>query len=179
MLVDLNTPTGQIVHGTEFGLSTSMGDGAHDYLPYGDPSFYNVANQYPVDLLRHSWELNTFMDVMFPSRSSASSPNFGNLDNFLNNQANFKSFFNNDTGTQVVTLGFPSWMDISNSSDQALYGQMVAEVAQHFAAKGMPIHYWELVNEPDGHYNARTWPTSSMWPPTRSSPSIPPTSSAA
>lgn len=151
--MNLAAPTGQIVHGTEFGLSTSMGDGQHDYKPYGDPSFTSVADQYPVDLLRHNWELNTFMDQMFPSRGSASSPNFTNLDNYLNNQPGFSGFFNAHTGTQVVTLGVPSWMNISSAADQQLYGQMVAQIAQHFAAKGDTGVNWDLINEPDGHEN--------------------------
>ena len=153
VLVDLSNPTGQIVHGTEFGLSTSMGDANHDYLPYGDSSFDNVANQYPVDLLRHNWELNTMMDQIFPNAGSVSNPNWTQLDNYLNAQPAFKGFFNASMGRLVVTLGFPSWLDISNSSDQQLYAQMVSAVAQHFAQAGDTGIYWDLVNEPDGHYS--------------------------
>jgi hypothetical protein len=151
--INLAAPTSQIVTGAEFGLGTIMGDSNHSYLPYADPSFQAVANQYPTDLLRHNWELNTMMDVMFPSRGSASSPNFFSIDNYLNQQGNLKSFFNNQTGTQIVTLGFPSWLDISNPSDQALYAGIVKQIAQHFIAAGEPVQNYELVNEPDGHYN--------------------------
>ena len=150
---NLNATTGQIVTGAEFGYATSMGDINHDYTTYGDPSFQALASQYPTDLLRHNWELNTFMDVMFPSRASASAPNFTYIDNFLSQQGNLKGFFNNQTGTQIVTLGFPSWLDISNPSDQQLYANMVKGIAQHFIAMGEPIGNYELVNEPDGHYS--------------------------
>jgi hypothetical protein len=148
--ISLGTKNGQIVTGAEFGLSTSMGDSSHDYLPYGDPAFQTVANAHPVDLLRHNWELNTMMDIIYPSRGSA--PNFSYIDNFLNQQANLTGFFDNNTGSQVVTLGFPSWLNISSPSDQALYASMVQQIAQHFIAKGEPIQNYELVNEPNGHY---------------------------
>jgi uncharacterized glyoxalase superfamily protein PhnB len=151
--VNLAAPTGQIVTGMEYGLSSSMGDAAHDELPYGDPNFYKIADQWPFDLLRQNWELNTMMNIIFPSRAQATSPNFTNLDNFINNQPNFQSFFDNSTGRQVVTLGFPSWINVANPADQQLYAQMVVEVAQHFASKGMPVEWFELVNEPDTHYS--------------------------
>lgn len=150
---NLSALTGQIVTGAEFGMGTIMGDFNHTYLPYTDPSFQAVADQHPMDLLRHNWELNTFMDIMFPSRASASRPDFSYIDNFLSQQGNLKSFFNNDTGTQVITLGFPSWLNISSVSDQALYAGMVKEIAQHLIAAGEPVHDYELVNEPDGYYN--------------------------
>lgn len=149
--VNLSAITGQVVHGTEFGLAATMGTANHDYTPYGDPKFLNVANRYPVKLFRHNWELNTFMDIMFPSRTSVNSPNFAYLDNFLNNKAKFEHFFNNSTGIQVVTLGFPSWLNIGDAADQQLYGQMVVAIAKHFSHRGMPVHWWDLVNEPDGH----------------------------
>jgi hypothetical protein len=149
--ISLAATSNQIVTGAEFGLATTMGNGNHDYTPYGDPAFQAVANKYPTDLLRHNWELNTLMDIMYPSRGSASTPNFSAIDTYLNQQSSLKSFFNNQTGTQIVTLGFPSWLNISNSSDQALYAGMVKQIAQHFIDKGEPVHNYELINEPDGH----------------------------
>jgi len=151
--INLGAATGQIVTGAEFGLATTMGNGSHNYLPYGDPSFQAVANQYPTDLLRHNWELNTLMDAMFPSRSSASAPNLSYIDNYLNQQGSLKGFFNNQTATQIVTLGFPSWLNISNPSDQALFAGMAKGIAQHFIDKGETISNYELVNEPDGRYS--------------------------
>ena len=151
--INLGAATGQIVTGAEFGLATTMGTPNWTYQSYADPSFQAVANQYPTDLLRHNWELNTLMDVMYPSRASASTPDFTSINNFLNQQSNLKPFFNNDTGTQIVTLGFPSWLNISSPSDQALYAGMVKQIAQHFIDKGEPVHNYELVNEPDGHEN--------------------------
>ncbi len=151
--IDLGTLTKQIVTGAEFGLATTMGDFNHTYLPYGDRGFQAIVNQYPTDLLRHNWELNTMMDIMFPSRASASTPNFSFIDNYLNQQGNLKGFFNNQTGTQVVTLGFPSWLNISSASDQALYASMAKGIAQHLIAAGEPVQNYELVNEPDGHYS--------------------------
>jgi hypothetical protein len=151
--VNLSATTGQVVHGTEFGLAATMGTANHDYASYRDPRFLNVANRYPTNLFRHNWELNTFMDIIFPSRTSVSSPKFAYLDNFLDNREKFKRFFNSHTGLQIVTLGFPSWIDISNLADQALYAQMVVAIARHFSDKGMPVHWWDLVNEPDGHFD--------------------------
>jgi hypothetical protein len=151
--INLTAASGQIVTGAEFGMGTIMGDGSYDYLPYADPAFQAVADQHPIDLLRHNWELNTFMDIMFPNRGAANTPNFAALDNFLNQQGNLKGFFNDTTGTQVVTLGFPSWLNISSTADQQLYASMVKEIAQHFIAKGEPVANYELVNEPDGQYS--------------------------
>ncbi len=148
--MNLNATTGQIVTGAEFGLATTMGDYNHTYLPYADPAFQAVADQHPFDLLRHNWELNTMMDIIYPSRGS--SPNFTNIDTYLNQQGNLTGFFNNNTGTQVVTLGFPSWLNISSPSDQQLYAGMVKQIAQHFIAMGEPVADYELVNEPDGAY---------------------------
>jgi hypothetical protein len=153
--VDLHAQTGQIITGAEFGLATTMGDLNHDYLPYGDPAFQQVANQYSTSLLRHNWELNTMMDIIFPSRGAAASPDFQTIDNFLSQQGKLLDFFNNQTGSQVVTLGFPSWLDISNPSDQALYASMVKLVAQHFIDMAEPVRYYELVNEPDGRYSVQ------------------------
>jgi len=150
--INLGATTGQIVTGAEFGLATTMGTPNWSYASYGDPGFQAVANQYPTDLLRHNWELNTLMDFMFPSRSSASTPDYSHIDNYLNQQGNLKGFFNNQTATQIVTLGFPSWLNISDPADQALYANMVKGIAQHFTAMGEPIHNYELVNEPDGRY---------------------------
>ena len=151
--ISLGAVTKQIVTGAEFGLATTMDTPNWSYASFADPSFQAVANQYPTDLLRHNWELNTLMNFMFPSRASASTPDFSHIDNFLNQQGNLKPFFNNDTGTQIVTLGFPSWLNISDPSDQALYANMVKRIAQHFIDKGEPVHNYELVNEPDGHEN--------------------------
>ena len=148
--MNLNATTGQIVTGAEFGLATTMGDYNHTYLPYADPTFQAVADHHPFDLLRHNWELNTMMDIIYPSRGS--SPNFTNIDTYLNQQGNLTGFFNNNTGTQVVTLGFPSWLNISSPSDQQLYAGMVKQIAQHFIAMGEPVADYELVNEPDGQY---------------------------
>ena len=151
--INLGAVSKQIVTGAEFGLATTMGDSNHSYLPYGDPTLQSLVNQYPTDLLRHNWELNTLMDHMFPSRASASSPDFSRIDHYLSQQNNLKGFFNNQTATEIVTLGFPSWLDISNPSDRALFAGMAKGIAQHFIAAGQPVQNWELVNEPDGHYS--------------------------
>lgn len=151
--VNLGAETGQVVTGGEFGLATTMGTPNWSYASYADPAFQAVADQYPTDLLRHNWELHTMMDLMFPSRASASTPDFSRIDTFLGQQANLKGFFDNGTGTQIVTLGFPSWLNIADPADQALYAGMVKGIAQHFIDKGEPIPNYELVNEPDGHLN--------------------------
>jgi len=151
--VNLGAETGQVVTGGEFGLATTMGTPNWSYQSYADPAFQALANQYPTDLLRHNWELNTQMDILFPSRGSAGKPDYSHIDNYLNQQGNLKGFFNNDTGTQIVTLGFPSWLNIGDLADQALYAGMVKGIAQHFIDKGEPIPNYELVNEPDGHAN--------------------------
>jgi len=152
--INLGTDTGQVVTGGEFGLATTMGTPNWSYASYADPTFQALANQYPTDLLRHNWELNTLMDFMFPTRASASTPDYSHIDTYLNQQGNLKNFFNNQTATQIVTLGFPSWLNISDPADQALYATMVKGIAQHFIAAGEPINNYELVNEPDGHYSA-------------------------
>ena len=152
--INLNATTGQIVTGAEFGLSTTMGDYNHTYLPYADPALQAVVNQYPTDLLRHNWELNTMMDLIYPSRGSAAAPNFTNIDTYLKQQGNLTGFLKNGTATQIVTLGFPSWLNIANSADQQLFGNMVKAIAQHFIAMGEPVGNYELVNEPDGFYTA-------------------------
>jgi len=59
--ISLGTVTKQIVTGAEFGLATTMGTPNWSYASFADPSFQAVANQYPTDLLRHNWELNTLM----------------------------------------------------------------------------------------------------------------------
>ena len=82
--IDLTAPTGQIVTGAEFGLST----GSQDYNEYADPNFQAVADQYPVDLLRHNWDATTMMDDIFPTRASATSPTFTEIDEYLDQQAN-------------------------------------------------------------------------------------------
>ena len=151
--VNLGAETGQVVTGGEFGLATTMGTPNWSYQSYADPAFQAVADQYPTDLLRHNWELNTQMDILFPSRGSVGKPDYSHIDNYLNQQGNLKGFFNNDTGTQIVTLGFPSWLNIGDPADQALYAGMVKGIAQHFIDKGEPIPNYELVNEPDGHAN--------------------------
>ena len=151
--ISLGNDTGQVVTGGEFGLATTMGTPDHGYASYADPTFQALANQYPTDLLRHNWELNTMMDIMFPTRASASTPDYSHIDTYLNQQGNLKDFFNNKTATQIVTLGFPSWLNIADPADQALFGKMVAGIAQHFIAKGEPVNNYELVNEPDGHEN--------------------------
>jgi hypothetical protein len=148
--INLNATTGQIVTGAEFGLSTTMGDYNHTYLPYADPALQAVVNQYPTDLLRHNWELHTMMDLIYPSRGS--SPNFTNIDTYLKQQGNLTGFLKNGTATQIVTLGFPSWLNIANPADQQLFGNMVKAIAQHFSAMGEPVGNYELVNEPDGFY---------------------------
>ena len=89
------------------------------------------------------------MNGIFPSASSLSSPDFSAIDGYLKQQASLKGFFDNSTGTQIVTLGFPQWLDISSSADQTRYANMVLKVAQHFASMGEPIDDFELVNEPD------------------------------
>jgi len=151
--INLGAETGQVVTGGEFGLATTMGTPNWSYQSYADPSFQTLANQYPTDLLRHNWELNTQMNILFPSRSSVSDPDYSHIDNYLNQQDNLKGFFDNNSGTQIVTLGFPSWLDIGDPNDQALYARMVKGIAQHFIGKGEPIPNYELVNEPDGHEN--------------------------
>ncbi len=151
--INLGDITGQVVTGGEFGLATTMGTPNWSYASYADATFQALANQYPTDLLRHNWELNTLMDFMFPTRASALTPDFSHIDTYLNQQGNLKNFFNNQTATQIVTLGFPSWLNISDPADQALYANMVKGIAQHFIAKGEPINNYELVNEPDGHYS--------------------------
>ncbi len=151
--IDLNAVTGQVVTGGEFGLATTMGPN-YSYSSFADPSFQVVVNQYSTDLLRHNWELNTFMDILFPSRAAASTPDFSHIDTYLAQQSKLKGFFNNQTGTQIVTLGFPSWLNILNPVDQALYADMVKGIAQHFIAAGEPVQNYELVNEPDGRYSA-------------------------
>src|SRR5581483_9963508 len=67
--------------------------------------------------------------------------------------SNLIGFINNNTAAQVITLGFPSWLDISSASDQKLFAQMVVQIAQHFASMGEPITNFDLVNEPDGKYS--------------------------
>ena len=52
----------------------------------------------------------------------------------------------------IVTLGFPSWLNISDPADQALFASMAKGIAQHFIAAGEPVPNYELVNEADGHY---------------------------
>ncbi len=151
--INLGDITGQVVTGGEFGLATTMGTPNWSYASYADPTFQALANQYPIDLLRHNWELNTMMDIMFPTRGSASTPDYSHIDTFLNQQGNLKDFFNNQTATQIVTLGFPSWLNIADPADQALYANMVKGIAQHFIAMGEPVNNYELVNEPDGHEN--------------------------
>ena len=151
--INLGDITGQVVTGGEFGLATTMGTPNWSYASYADATFQALANQYPTDLLRHNWELNTFMDLMFPTRASASTPDYSRIDTYLNQQGNLKNLFNNQTATQIVTLGFPSWLNISDPADQALYANMVKGIAQHFIAAGEPINNYELVNEPDGHYS--------------------------
>jgi hypothetical protein len=151
--INLGAETGQVVTGGEFGLATTMGTPNWSYASYADPAFQAVADQYPTDLLRHNWELHTMMDLMFPSRASASKPDFSHIDTFLGQQANLKGFFDNGTGTQIVTLGFPSWLNIADPADQALYAGMVKGIAQQFIDKGEPIPNYELVNEPDGRLN--------------------------
>ena len=151
--VNLGAETGQVVTGGEFGLATTMGTPNWSYQSYADPAFQKLADQYPTDLLRHNWELHTMMDLIYPSRGSASKPDFSRIDNYLNQQANLKGFFDNSSGTQIVTLGLPSWLNIADPADQALYASMVKGIAQHFIDKGEPIPNYELVNEPDGHLN--------------------------
>ena len=151
--VNLGAETGQVVTGGEFGLATTMGTPNWSYQSYADPNFQKLANQYSTDLLRHNWELHTMMDLMYPSRASASKPDFSRIDNYLNQQGNLKGFFDNGTSTQIVTLGFPSWLNIADPADQALYAGMVKGIAQHFIDKGEPIANYELVNEPDGRMN--------------------------
>jgi len=151
--ISLGNDTGQVVTGGEFGLATTMGTPNWSYASYADPTFQALANQYPTDLLRHNWELNTMMDIMFPTRASASTPDYSHIDTYLNQQGNLKDFFNNKTATQIVTLGFPSWLNISDPADQALYASVVKGIAQHFIAMGEPVNNYELVNEPDGHEN--------------------------
>src|SRR5947209_5984974 len=99
----------QLIFLTRLPGSASLGLGwpNADYASFTDPSFWPVANRYPTHLIRHNWELNHMMDDIYPSRSSLNSPNFSIIDNFLNNGPNFKGFFDNSTGRQVVTLGFP------------------------------------------------------------------------
>ena len=150
--VNLGAETGQVVTGGEFGLATTMGPN-WSYQSYADPAFQKLADQYPTDLLRHNWELHTMMDLIYPSRASASKPDFSRIDNYLDQQANLKGFFDNSSGTQIVTLGLPSWLNIADPADQALYASMVKGIAQHFIDKGEPIPNYELVNEPDGHLN--------------------------
>jgi len=151
--ISLGNDTGQIVTGGEFGLATTMGTPDHGYASYADPTFQALADQYPTDLLRHNWELNTMMDIMFPTRASASTPDYSHIDTYLNQQGNLKDFFNNKTATQIVTFGFPSWLNIADPADQALYATMAKGIAQHFIAMGEPVNNYELVNEPDGHEN--------------------------
>jgi len=151
--INLGAETGQVVTGGEFGLATTMGTPNWSYQSYADPSFQTLANQYPTDLLRHNWELNTQMDILFPSRGSVAHPDYSHIDNYLDQQANLKGFFDNGSATQIVTLGFPSWLNIGDPADQALYAAMVKGIAQHFIDKGEPIPNYELVNEPDGHEN--------------------------
>jgi len=112
--VNLGAETGQVVTGGEFGLATTMGTPNWSYQSYADPSFQKLANQHPTDLLRHNWELHTMMDLMFPSRASASKPDFSRIDNYLGQQGNLKGFFDNTSATQIVTLGFPSWLNIGD-----------------------------------------------------------------
>jgi len=151
--INLGAETGQVVTGGEFGLATTMGTPNWSYQSYADPSFQTLANQHPTDLLRHNWELNTQMNILFPSRGSAANPDYSHIDNYLNQQANLKGFFDNNSATQIVTLGFPSWLNIGDPADQALYAAMVKGIAQHFIDKGEPIPNYELVNEPDGRLN--------------------------
>ncbi len=151
--INLGAETGQVVTGGEFGFATTMGTPNWSYQSYADPSFQKLANQYPTDLLRHNWELNTQMDILFPSRGSVAHPDYSHIDNYLDQQANLKGFFDNSSATQIVTLGFPSWLNIGDPADQALYAAMVKGIAQHFIDKGEPIPNYELVNEPDGYEN--------------------------
>jgi len=151
--INLGAETGQVVTGGEFGLATTMGTPNWSYQSYADPSFQTLANQYPTDLLRHNWELNTQMDILFPSRGSVAHPDYSHIDNYLDQQANLKGFFDNSSATQIVTLGFPSWLNTGDPADQALYAAMVKGIAQHFIDKGEPIPNYELVNEPDGYEN--------------------------
>jgi hypothetical protein len=144
--------TGQTIQAGMFGLSCSMWSINHDYLPATDSTLWPILNQYPTGLLRHNWELNTFMDIVFPSRGSVNTPNFANLDNYLNNLASFRTFL--PTSARImVTLGNPSWLTTSSSADQTLLGQMAVTVAKYFVQKNAPVTYWELTNEPNGFIN--------------------------
>lgn len=151
--LDAQLTTGQNVPTELFGLSTAMGTASHDYGPFADSNFWNLANQYHFPLLRHNWELNTMMSLIFPNRAAVSSPNWTPLDSYLNHGSDFRGFFNPSVDRQVLTLGFPLWLDISSSSDQNLFAQMAVQVVTRFANKAMPVRYVEMTNESDDHYD--------------------------
>lgn len=152
-----SSTTGQTVPPYLYGLCSTMGPAfGWDYTMYQNAQLQNLMNQYPTTLVRHNWELNVMMGAtisgqqwgIFPTRASVNTPNFSAFDNYLNVLPAIQKF--HPVGTrEVITLGWPDWLNYTNSSDQTLYGQLCVKVAQHLVAKGYPCQYYELANEPD------------------------------
>lgn len=144
--IDLGRDTGGTVFAEAFGVAVSAG--SSDFAMLAHPRFQSVARQLDWPLLRLNFSAADPLAGVFPNRASATHrvvPNWRYLDNII---TGLPHFFN---GRLVLCLSkAASWLDVRESADRALYGDMAVQVAKHLVARGltMPI-YWECINEPE------------------------------
>jgi hypothetical protein len=116
----------------------------NDFAALSSASYVAALKGLGLPAYRHNWD-PSMMTSFWPSL--AASPNAGNfarIDPFLRSAPQWMA----PGFLHLVTVNFPTWMDITSATDQQLWAELVVDVASHFDQMGCPAQYWSVTNEP-------------------------------